>query len=446
MTFRFPPAATLAAGFAFFGLALLAPAPAAAANAAPRHVVTGGQESGGVHIVAVVNGTVITNQDVAARARLFALSAGMHPTAEVLGRLRPQITRELIDQALQLQAIKTHKVVVSEQRLEQAIEKLDSANNLPKGGLRHKVEAAGVPFSTLVNQFRIQIGWTDVLKKELGDNLRPTPEDVAAQKRALHREIGQTQYHVAEIFIPVEQPQDEASAKKFAQTVIGQLRAGAPFPLIAAQFSQSQSALVGGNRGWVAPDLIDPSVRAVVQRMPAGAITDAVRVPGGFEIVQLLGKRQFGEQTRTVLSIRQVFLPFPSKYAGGQPSQGQLQVVEKANALRKSLHSCAAVEAANKRAGAEQKSNPGPVDLGTVRPKQFHDLLAGLQPGQVSKPLVSHDGVALVMLCNSKTVKEGLPDDKQIRDMLIQRRVSLESQQLMDALRREAVIQRFAGR
>lgn len=442
MIFRFHLAAALAAGLAFLAPAL----PAAAASRPTAGSAAGGDAgTGGVHIVAVVNGTVITNRDVAARARLFALSAGMHPTSRVLRRLRPQIARELIDQSLQLQAIKTHKVVVPEQRLEQAIEKLDTENNLPKGGLRHRLEAAGVPFSTLVNQFRIQLGWTDVLKKQLGDNLRPTPEDVAAEKRALQREIGQTQYHLAEIFIPVERPQDAASARKFADTVIGQLRAGAPFPLIAAQFSQTQSALVGGNRGWVAPNLIDPQVRSVVQRMPAGAITDAVRVPGGFEIVQLLGERKFGEQTRTMLSIRQVFLPFPSEYTGGRPTQGQLQVVEKANALRKSLHSCAAVAAANRKAGAEQKSNPGPVALGTVRPKRFHDLLAGLRPGQISKPLVSHTGVALIMLCSRKTVKESLPDKKQIRRMLIQRRVSLESQQLMDALRREAVIRRFAG-
>lgn len=441
MIFRFRfAAASLAAALAF-----LAPSLAPAAHAAARQDAGSNAAQAGTRIVAVVNGTVITNQDVAARARLFALSAGMHPTPDILRRLRPQITRELIDQTLQLQAIKQHKVVVSEKQLEQALSRIDQQNNLPQGGLKQKLEAAGVPYTTLVNQFRIQIGWSDVLKKTLGSNLRPNKEDVAAEKRALRREIGQTQYRIAEIFIPVEKPQDEASAQSFAHTVIKQLRAGAPFPLIAAQFSQSQSALSGGNRGWVAPDLLDPAVRSVVQRMPPGAITDAVRVPGGFEIVQLLGKRKFGEQEKTMLSIRQVFLPFPSPFDGGRPSEGQLRVVEKANALRKSLHSCAAVEEANKKAGAEQKANPGPVDLNTVRPAKFHDLLAGLSPGQITQPLVSHSGVALVMLCSRKTVKEGLPDAKAIRNMLIQRRVALESQQLMDALRREAVIQHFPG-
>ena len=54
----------------------------------------------GEKIVAVVNGDVITNGDVENRGRLFALSTGLPVTPEVLDRLRPQVTRQLIDERL----------------------------------------------------------------------------------------------------------------------------------------------------------------------------------------------------------------------------------------------------------------------------------------------------------------------------------------------------------
>lgn len=394
-------------------------------------------------IAAVVNGTVITNDDVAARTRLFALSAGLPTDSKLLDRLKPQIARELIDQTLQLQAIERNKVVVPEDKIVAALKQVNESNHLPPDGLQKKLAAAGIPLSTLVSQFRTQIGWTDVLRKKLGENLRPTKADIKAEEAALKREIGQTQYHIADIFIPIETPADEPSARRFADTVIKQLRNGAPFPVVAAQFSQSESALTGGDRGWVEPDLLDPAVRAIVERMPVGAISDPVRVAGGFEIVHQLGIRKFGEETKTTLSIRQVYLPFKTPFPGGQPNAAQLAVFQRANALRGQLHDCAAVEAANAKAGNIHKSDPGPVDLGRVQPAAFRDLLAKLPIGKISEPLVSNDGIALVMVCSRETGKVGLPDSKAIAEMLVQRRVELEAHRLMDTLHRDAMIERF---
>jgi peptidyl-prolyl cis-trans isomerase SurA len=403
---------------------------------------SGAAHAQNANIAVVVNGTVITNQDIDARARLFALSAGLSPTSDTINHLKPQITTELIDQALQLQAIERNKIVVSQDDIAAALARIDKGNGLPPGGLQKKLEQAGVPYSTLVSQFRTQLGWTDVLKKQLGPNLRPTQEDVLAEQSAMKHELGQTQYHIAEIFIPIERPADDSNAKLFAQTVIKQLRNGAPFPEVAAQFSQSQSALTGGDRGWVEPDLLDPAVRDIVQRMPAGAISDPVRVAGGFEIVNLLGSRKFGEEQQTLLNIRQAFLPFATAFQGGQPSAGQLAVLAHANALRGGLHDCNAVEAANATAGNIRKADPGPVNLATVQPAVFQSLLAGLPIGQVSQPLVSQHGVALVMVCSRATSTTGLPPIPAIENLLVQRRVSLESQQLMDSLHRNAVIER----
>ena len=64
-----------------------------------------------------------------------------------------------------------------------------------------------------------------------------------AEKAALKIELGSTQYHLAEIFVPVTDPSDDSTAAQFANTVIAQLRAGAPFPIVAAQFTQAQTAL-----------------------------------------------------------------------------------------------------------------------------------------------------------------------------------------------------------
>jgi peptidyl-prolyl cis-trans isomerase SurA len=425
------------------GLALMGSVPArSAARAIAPATGQSDTQSQGASIAAVVNGQVITTQDVNARAKLFALSAGLPPDGALINRLKPQITSQLIDQTLQLQAIEKNKIVVPQAEVARALDNINKQNGMVAGGLQARLAAMGVPFSTLVNQIRIEIGWTQVLKKTLGPSLRPTHEDIEAEQRAMKRQIGQTQYHLAEIFIPIDRPTDAANAQSFAATVIKQLRSGAPFPVVAAQFSQSQSALTGGDRGWVDPDLLDPQVEAIVKRMPPGAISDPIRVAGGYSIITLLGTRQFGEQQETLLSITQVYLPFPSQFAGGQPTPQQIAVLRHANQLRATLHSCAAVASANEAAGNVRPANPGPVNLASVQPPQFQAVLAKLPLNTPSEPLVSHSGVAVVMVCSRNTQQSGLPSIPEIGNMLIQRRVSLESQQLMDQLHRQALIQR----
>lgn len=394
------------------------------------------------NIAAIVNGQVITSQDVIARARLLAVSTGLNPTPDTLLRLAPQVTNVLIDQTLELQEINHRNVVVSESDISAAIGHIEQGNNLPPGGLRAHLAAAGIPFDTLVNQLRIELGWQTVLHQVLGPELRPTPGDINAEKAALKAELGQTQYHVSEIFVPVTDPANDASARSFANTVIAQLRAGAPFPVVAVQFSQAQSALQGGDLGFVQLGQLDPAVAAIVSQMPVGAISNPVRVPGGYDIVQLQEVHKVGTQLQTILHIAQAFAPFTTPIGAAGIGPAQIAVINKLVALGQTAKSCPDVAAINANFGNTRPSDPGPVNLATVTPPAFQQVLASLTPGKVSRPLVEQDGASIVMLCSKDSEAQSLPSDQDIENIIVQRRVELESQQLLDNLRHRSIITR----
>jgi peptidyl-prolyl cis-trans isomerase SurA len=390
-------------------------------------------------IAAVVNGQVITSQDVANRARLVALSTGMTPNPEALARLEPQVQSLLIDQTLQQQEINRRNVIVSEDEISGAITHIEQGNGLPAGGLRARLQAAGIPFSTLIGQLRTELGWQTVLHQVLGPGLQPTLGDLNAEKTALKTQLGASQYHIAEIFVQVPDPANDATAKIFAQAVITQLRAGAPFPIVAAQFSQAETALQGGDLGFVQLSQLDPAVAAVVSSMPVGAISNPIRVPGGYDIVQLLETHAQGAQLQTILSIRQAFAPFPAAITTGIGPQ-QAPVIEKLAATGRAAHSCADIEAANTALGNVRPADPGPVNLATVTPANFQQILANLKPGQASQPLVARDGVSIVMVCSRSQQAVSLPPDQEIGNIIVERRVDLESKQLLDDLRHRSII------
>jgi peptidyl-prolyl cis-trans isomerase SurA len=401
-------------------------------------------------IDAVVNGDVITNDDVDARARFFALATGQQISPDVLVRLRPQILQQLINERLEIQESQRRGIVINDKQVASAIGEIEHNNNMAAGQLRGKLISLGVDPDTLIAQVRTQLGWTQVLRQVVSQMGRPSDADIDRQLRLMKQAGAQPQYNVGEIFIPVNSPAAEPGAEKFAETVITELRAGGSFPIIAAQFSQGSTALQGGALGWVGADQLDPAVASLVDQMPVGAISNPVPVAGGLVIVQLRGRQGSGAapaaSSDVMLNVRQVFLPFTTPLNQQNPTEQQRQTMVKLHAIQTSAHSCADMEAANRAAGSSKPADPGPVNLAQVTPPQFQALLTRLAIGQVSPPLLAQSGVTLVMICsrNTATVAAGLPDRQQIAEQLFNNRVGLAAQQTLDQLHRQGSIKVMA--
>jgi peptidyl-prolyl cis-trans isomerase SurA len=391
-------------------------------------------------IVAVVNGDVISQADVNNRRRLFALSTGMPASPEVLDRLTPQVTRQLIDERLRLQEVQRRRVVVQDKEIAAAIHEIETRNGMPEGTLRRRLSSDGVDFRTLIDQVRVQIGWGRVLRQQLGPQSEVTEADLKEQAELIKGQLGQQEFRIAEIFVPVADPAQAEEARRFADTIIQQLRAGAPFSVVAAQFSQSQTALQGGDEGWVQPSQIDPSVLRVLQQMPEGAISNPIRVPGGLSIVTLRGKRELGRDIATMATVRQAFVPFATRLDPNNPTPQQQQVLEQARRLGASAKSCDDIEAANKAGGSNRPADPGELRVEGVAIPALRQLLLTLPPGKASQPLIADDGVAVVMVCSRDQRNLGIPSKAELTERIMGERVELASRQLLRDLQRRAVI------
>ncbi len=413
---------------------------AAPCQAAPVPPAKPGPSAMASRIVAVVNGDVVSNIDVDNRARLFAMSTGLPMSPEVLDRLKPQIIRQLVDERLRMQEIQRRHVVVPDKQIAAAIREIEERNGLPPGALQQRLGRAGISQRTLIDQIRSQIGWTQVLREQLGEQANITDADVTERQRILHQEIGKPEFRVGEIFIPIDDPSNTADVQRFAETVITELRAGASFPLVAAQFSQSQSALSGGALGWVQPNQLDPEVARLVQEMPIGAISNPVKVPGGLDIVTLQGRREVGRDMGTILSVRQVFLPFSTPLNPQDPTAQQRQMLDKARGISANVHSCERMEQVAKESASPRPADPGDVRLEGVNPPAFRKILATLPIDRATQPLVTSDGIAVMMVCSREEKNLAQQTKQEVHDRLLSERIELASRQLLRDLRRQARI------
>ena len=395
----------------------------------------------GVRIVAVVDGDVITNDDVESRTRLFAMSTGLPLASEVIDRLKPQIVRQLIDERLRIQATRAQKLVVSDKDIGNAIRDIEQRNGMPPGGLRQKLAAAGVSQRTLVDQIRAQLGWNQVLRGLLADKLNVSETEADEQLRLRTQQTGKQEYRIGEIFVPINDPANTADSQRFAETVIKELRHGAPFAMVAAQFSQNQSALEGGERGWIQTNQMDPEVAALVTSMPIGAISNPVKVAGGFTIVALQGKRGLGQDLATAITARQLFVAFTSPLNPQAPTEQQRAAVEKARSLGASAHDCAEMEKiARSLNDPNHQVDPGELRLEGVSPPTFRQLLGSLPIGKTSQPLIANDGVAIVMVCSREQKNMATVSRQEVQRQIVNERVELLSRQMLRDLRRGANI------
>lgn len=391
-----------------------------------------------VRIVAVVNGDAITSGDVRGRARLFAFNIGQPVAAATLERLGPQVTRLLIEERLRFQEVQRRGVPVTDQDVAEAITDIESRNGMPGGGLVAQLRRSGVDPRVLYDQIRTQIGWSRLVRATLGPAAEPTQAEAEAFVRSYLARSGEPEFLVSEIFIPVDDPANEAETRRFVDDVVGQLRRGAGFPVVAAQFSQAQSALQGGDLGWVRAEELDPRVAEIVRQMPPGAIANPIRVPGGFQLVQLRQRRTIGRDDVAFITVRQAFLPFTSPLDPQRPTAQQVQTLERAQAI---TGGCRGVEAAARAANSPRPADPGgPLRIDQL-PPQLRDVLDGIPTGGQSQPLVTADGILVFAVCSRETRNVAEMTPQQAGALILRDRVELVSRQLQRDLRRRAQIE-----
>jgi peptidyl-prolyl cis-trans isomerase SurA len=420
-----------------------APRPPAAA-AQPEGAPAPGAQAprGNVNrIVAVVNGDVVTQAEVTSRTRLFALNAGFAASGEMLQRMEPQVLRLLVDEKLRMQEVQRRQIPVADTDVAGALGDIEQRNGLPRGALTQQLRQAGVQPRSLFDQIRVQIGWGRLMRVLLGSQFEVGEAEVQELIAANRARQNQAEYLLGEIFIPVDNPAQEGEVTTFVNDVVTQLRRGLPFPVAATQFSQAQTAVQGGDMGWVGLNRLDPEVAAIVPRMPPGAITNPIRVPGGFQIIAMRQRREGGPAgASTQLTLRQVNFAFPGRLDPNNPTDAQRAVVERAMRISQSVRSCEAFEQQARGSGSDRPADPGPVTLEAVNPPQLRSLLASLPLGRTSQPLISPDGVTLIMVCSrERRAPEGIGADAA-REQIRRERIETLSRQLQRELRRRAVI------
>jgi peptidyl-prolyl cis-trans isomerase SurA len=390
-------------------------------------------------IVAVVDDEPISKIDLLVRLQLVLQSTGLKDSPQLRARLAPEVLRSLIDDKLKTEEAKRQGVTASRAEVQRVLAQLAAANNMSVEQFNKAIERSPLVAQAFTDEATAQIAWEKLVRTKLGPTVNVTPQDVDDEMRRVKESFDKPQYELAEIFVSVDQPDQDAAARQSAQRLIDQLHQGVEFGRLAQQFSQSTSAAKGGLIGWVRPDQMDQEIADVLVRMKPGDISDPVRSAGGYYILQLRDVRQGGQAQPnpddTIVDLKQIFIAVQST----APKDKIEDAMRKINLVRTQVKNCADMD----RIGRDYMQ-PDAIDLGksTVGelPEELKPLARDLPVDQVSAPIQVDTGIGLFMICERQVPQSGMPTRDQVTRMLIGMRLDQLARGYLRDLRRAAII------
>ena len=258
----------------------------AATAALPRPAAAQGVQ----RIAAVVNDDVISAYEVTQRVMMVMVTGRIPDTEENRRRLSAQILRNMIDEQLQLQEAKRLNIRVSDEEIDEVLARLNQQNDLPAGSLEKILARANVDVNVLRAKLRADESWNKLIRNQLRQQVFISDEEVEEELNRLKAVKDLPRHRIAEIFLPVDNPDNQQQVLDLANRLIQQTRKGANFSALAREFSQSASAAVGGDLGWVTKGQLDPAIDQTIARMGKGEIAGPIQTLAGYYILYMIEK------------------------------------------------------------------------------------------------------------------------------------------------------------
>lgn len=392
---------------------------------------------GAMRIAAVVNDEVVSIEDLLSRIALLLVTSGLPDNEQNRQRVAGHVLRQLIEETLKLQEARRAGIVVEDQEIDRALIGIASQIGVPPEQLAPALASRGVRIQALISQVESEIAWLKAVSTRMQDQIQVTPEDVEARIDRLASEAGKPEYRVAEIVLSIDDPTKVAEVEVLADRVMEQLRGGVPFPSLARSFSDSGSAAVGGDLGWVRPEQLSAELRKVVPTLESGEAFGPVRTGPGFSIILLIDTRVAPpiERSSVTVTLQQLVLPIPP---GADPDDVQERLQE-ARELAADAEDCGELAAIGRDVGSSLSGDLGTVDLAQLD-EPMQRAVRPLRTGERTAPFRTGNDIVILMVCERSDGDIDPQLREQIRIALIDERMAVASRRLLRDLQRDAFV------
>ncbi len=248
-------------------------------------------------LFATVGNKAITQSDIINEIKIILISNGQSFTEDKKKQLQELAVKSTVKRKIKQIEIEKHSLEINTDDVNIELEKVANKINMDIDTLKRTFIANGIDFNTIVEMVETELFWNSLIFKLYKDRLKISAEEIDEQLEMIQKYKNINEYLISEIIIravPKEQINDEIN--KIKDKIIS-----SGFEKVAMDISISETAINGGDLGWVSENAISDEFKEKIIYTPIGNISEPIFLPEGIVLFKIRDKRK----TEKILNLDQ---------------------------------------------------------------------------------------------------------------------------------------------
>ncbi|MDG1274624.1 MAG: peptidylprolyl isomerase [Alphaproteobacteria bacterium] len=396
------------------------------------------QENGKLKIAAIVNDKVISILDLNKRLHLITVLSPAQIKGEIDKQLARQILNQLIGEELEKQEIERLKIKIGENELSNAKRLMEQRFKLKLNTLDEFIKERKIDKNDVISQIKISLGWTKVIQRKYKNYLKITDEEIDEVINKLIENIGKTQYRISEIFLPIDEENNESDTRHLISKLYESIKADGNFRKIARDFSATASAANSGQAGWVVKGQLLRELDVPMRKLKKGAITPPIQTVSGFHIIKLEDKRVFEKFNTMSIKVNLIQTLIPILQTDNYKNYSQQ--VRQINRDIASVNTCEEMIKLSKTNKSFLTNSLGNFFVQELSP-YLKSIAISSKLGVPNKPQKLKDQISIITVCRRTQPKSNIPTRISVERKLQGKKIETMARKYLRDLRRNAFIE-----
>ncbi len=240
-------------------------------------------------LFATIGDKAITNSDIVNEIKVILILSDKPYTEDKRDELQSIAVGEVIKRNIKKIEIEKYTALsFSKFALENELENLAKNINIDIDTLKRRFATHGVSYLELAESIKTELLWNNLIYELYKDRLIVNLDEIDEQLSAYEDKEAINEYLISEIIVkPVASSEVDSEVKKIKDKINNE-----GFEKVAMDLSISETAINGGDLGWVNENLMTSNFKSTVVNTSIGEISNPIILPEGILFFKVRDKRK----------------------------------------------------------------------------------------------------------------------------------------------------------
>jgi len=234
-------------------------------------------------LFATVGGKAITNSDIVTEIKVLLIISGKSFSEDKRDRIQTTAVQGIIKRKIkEIEIEKYNFSKYNEADLDKELNSLAENLGLDLDTLKSIFETNKIDFSHIVNQLKIELLWNGLIFEIYKNKLSINIDEIDEQLKLIETKKEIEEYLISEIIVKPSEDEINTQVEKIKNRIINE-----GFENVALDISISETAIKGGDLGWINTNMISKQIRTKILSTKVGEISEPILLPQGILIFKV---------------------------------------------------------------------------------------------------------------------------------------------------------------